>query len=72
MHILNAEEPIEVTELGIVIDVKLLQPWNAFDPIELTFDCIVSVTKFLQLVNAHLPIVSNESPKAIDFKQLHP
>ena len=33
---LNAQSPIEVTELGMVIDVKPLQPANAQLPIEVT------------------------------------
>ena len=33
---LNAFDPIEVTELGIVIDVNELQPSNAPFPIEVT------------------------------------
>ena len=45
----NAVRPIEVTELGIVTDVSLLQSINAKSPIEVTELGIVTDVSPLQL-----------------------
>ena len=46
--ILKAASPILVTEFGIVIDVKLLQPEKALSPILVTEFGIVIDVKLLQ------------------------
>jgi hypothetical protein len=45
----NALLPIEVTEVGIIIEYKLLQPKNADSPIDVTDDGNVTEVKFSQL-----------------------
>ena len=44
----NVSSPIEVTELGIVIAVKLVQEENALLPIDFTELPIVTVFKLVQ------------------------
>ena len=44
LHFSKAASPILVTEFGIVIDVKLLQPWKATSPILVTeFGMVIDV-----------------------------
>ena len=68
----NAESPIIVTELGIVIDVKPLQFLNAALPIEVTELGIVIDVKPLQPENAKEPIFVTELLMVTDFKLLKP
>jgi hypothetical protein len=46
-HCWNAFEPIDVTEAGMVIDVKP-EPWNAFEPIVVTELGMIIDVKFEQ------------------------
>ena len=48
--------PIDVTEAGIVIDVKPVQPWNALPPIDLTKAGILIDVKPVQPEKTLLPI----------------
>ena len=66
----NALFPIEVTELGMVIDVKPSQAWNARSPIEVTELGMVIDVKPSQLQNAELPIEATELPNVTDVKPL--
>ena len=52
LQLLNAEPPIEVTELGKDTDVSPLQPENASSPIEVTELPIVTEVSPLQPENA--------------------
>ena len=52
----NAQSPIEVTEEGIVMLVKLLQRMNAALPIEVTEEGMVTLFKLLQFLKALFPI----------------
>ena len=52
----NAQSPIEVTLLGIVMFVKPVQPQNAQLPIEVTLSGIVIPVKPVQPKNASFPI----------------
>ena len=44
---MNADTPIDVTELGMITEVKLLQPSNADTPIDLTEPGIETVVRLL-------------------------
>ena len=53
-HPLNAFDPIDVTEDGIVIDVRLLQPEKASFPIDVIFDDVkFTLFKLVKLLNAY-------------------
>ena len=67
----KAELPIEVTELGIVILVKLIQPLNAPLPIEVTELGIVTLVKSLQPPKALSPIAVTELGMETLVKLLH-
>ena len=66
----NAFKPISVTEAGMVIDVNLVQPLNAFPPIVSSCepDANVIDVKPVQLMNAERPIVVTEAGMIIDVK----
>ena len=57
VHDTNADEPIVVTEFGIVTEVRLVQLWNALVPILVTELGIVTEVRPVQLWNALVPIV---------------
>ena len=52
----KATEPMLVTESGMVISVKLLQPLNVYSPIIFTPYGILILVKLLQSWNAKVPI----------------
>ena len=52
----NAEEPIDVTLLGIVTLVSPVQSWNAQSPIDVTLSGIVTLVSPVQYENAQSPI----------------
>ena len=51
VHSMKASELIDVTEVGITTETKLLQPENAFSPIDFTELEIVTEVKAVQLEN---------------------
>ena len=55
-HSANAQYPIEVTLLGIVMLVRFLQSANALFPIDVTLLGIVMLVRFSQPSNAPFPI----------------
>ena len=59
---------MEVTELGMVISVKPVQPENALLPMEVTELGIVIAVKLVQEENALLPIDFTELPIVTVFK----
>ena len=69
---LKALYPIEVTLLGIVIDVILLHPLNAKFPIEVTVLGMVIDVRFLQLANVDEPIDVMEFGMVMYDRPLHP
>ena len=62
---------MDVTGLGIVIEFKLEQPWNALLPIEETVLGIAKVVKPEQPSNALLPIDLSEPKIEIEIKLVH-
>ena len=70
----NAFSPIPVTELGIVIDVKLKHDSNALSPILATCEVGSNVTddKLVHDSNASSPILVTELGMRIDVKLEHP
>ena len=68
----KALEPILVTELGIVIDGRLVHPLNALSLIVVTELGIVIDIKLEQLINALEPILVTEFGIIIDGKLEHP
>jgi len=54
----------------MVIDVKLVQLWNAYWPIDVTEDGMVIDVKLVQLSNAFEPIDITESGMVIDVKSV--
>ena len=50
-HPENALGPIDVTEDGMVIDIRFLQFWKAELPIDVIFDVIFTVFKLIHPLN---------------------
>ena len=68
---LNAEEPIDVTLLGITSSpVKPVQVENAEGPIVVTPLPMVKLDKPEQFLNAEEPIVVTQSPMVTDFNEV--
>ena len=59
---MNAFLPIDVTDAGMVIDVKLAQFWNAKIPIDVTKAGMPIDVKVLQAENALAPMVLSCEP----------
>jgi len=53
---MNADAPIVVTLLGMVTEVRLLQPSNANPPIDVTLLGMLTVVRLLQYLKADTPI----------------
>jgi len=62
---------MEITESGIVTEVKELQSENAESPIEITESGIVIEVKYLQPENAECLTDLMEFPRLTDFRLLH-
>ena len=72
LHFSNADTPILVTSLGIVIFVRALQPWKADCWIVWSlFDSLISINS-VHYLNACIPIVVTELGIAMDVKLAHP
>ena len=54
LHRANAPVPMDVTPLGIIIEVKLLQPLNANPSIDVILSGMVTAVNFLQFSNLQL------------------
>ena len=68
----KAELPMEVTDLGIVIEAKLLQPENALLPIVVTELGIVKDVSLVQFSKALLPILVTVLGSETDVNPLQP
>ena len=55
----NAPLPIDVTEAGMIIDVKLEHVKNALLLIDITEDGMIIDFKLVQLSNADIPIITS-------------
>ena len=58
---------MEVTESGIVTDVKELQPENPYEPMEVTESGIITDVKELQPENAFEPMEETELPSVMSL-----
>ena len=70
VHLRKAPPPIVVTELGMAINVNLLQSQNANEPIVVTDELDMKVTEviFVQLSKAYAPIVVTDSGIVTEVK----
>ena len=66
LQLLKTLFPSEVTLLGMVIEVRLLQPSNALSPIEVTLLGIVMEVRLRQFLNAMNPIEVTPSGMVIE------
>jgi len=72
LHDLKAHHPIDKTEFGIFILVRLVHPSNAKSPIVLTEFPIVTDARLLQFLKASSSINVTESGMIIEVKFIHP
>ena len=72
LQALNALDPILVTELGIVIDWRLIHPRNTASLMVFTELPIITDTRLSQSLNAEEPILITEFGIVIDLRLSHP
>ena len=71
-HPENAKDPIDVTEDGIVIDVRFLQSRKAYAPIDVIFDVIFTVFKLIHPLNVFSLIEVTLYGIVMDVNDSHP
>ena len=71
MQSLKANSPIDVTDVGMDIEVRLRHPINAKSIVVTELPRNTDV-RFEQLLKANLPIVMTESPMVMEVSPLHP
>jgi len=71
-HPSNAWGPIDSTEDGMVIDVRLLQPEKANTPVDVRFDVIFTVFKLLHPLNVWSLIEVTADGIVMDVNEEHP